>query len=266
MKIRLLSDLHLECGNAPVTLPSVGEDVVVLAGDIDKGTDGIRWAVRAIADRPVLYVLGNHEAYGKNLDLLREWIRPVRRYALRDRMMVLDDRSVVLGGVRFVGATLWTDFNLLGEERQADSMRFARRCMNDYERISVRLHLGTRLLEPHDTLAYHRRSRKYLERTIARSPQPVVVISHHGPFVGASAERYRHDDLSPAFNSDLTAMMREPVKAWIFGHTHHCVETRIGDTLVVSNQRGYPREHTGDFRWDRCIEVFPDHGKVAQPC
>lgn len=266
MKIRFLSDLHLECGNVPTTLPSVGEDVVVLAGDIDNGTDGMRWAQRAISDRPVLYVIGNHEAYGKNLDLLRDGFRPVGRFRRRDRIMVLDDRSVVLGGVRFVGVTLWTDFNLHGEDLQTESMQFARLFMNDYRRITVDCHLGSRLLNPSDTLRYHLRSRKYLKQVIARSPQPVVVISHHGPFVGASAERYRHDDLSPAFNSDLTAMMREPVKAWIFGHTHHCVETRIGDTLVVSNQRGYPREHTGAFSWDRCIEVFPDHAKAAQPC
>ena len=70
MKILVLSDLHL----AHLSFPAVhaGEridaqaDVVVLAGDIDDGVGGFRWARETFPDKPIVYVAGNHEFYGYN--------------------------------------------------------------------------------------------------------------------------------------------------------------------------------------------------------
>ena len=59
MRIRVLRDLHREFGH--VNLPEVTADVVVLAGDIDRGTKGVAWARQAFPDVAVLYVAGNHE-------------------------------------------------------------------------------------------------------------------------------------------------------------------------------------------------------------
>lgn len=74
LTIRVLSDLHVEfTGYQPAILPSVGEDLVVLAGDIGVGVHGLRWAQRAFADRQVIYVLGNHEYYDHSFtDLLNQ--------------------------------------------------------------------------------------------------------------------------------------------------------------------------------------------------
>ena len=51
MRIRILSDLHLEMGEW--TPPALPADVVVLAGDIHVGTRGIDWAARCWPDTPV---------------------------------------------------------------------------------------------------------------------------------------------------------------------------------------------------------------------
>jgi predicted phosphodiesterase len=58
VRIRLLSDLHLEQG--PWASPDVDQDVVVLAGDIHKAMAGIAWAGQHFSC-PVIYVPGNHE-------------------------------------------------------------------------------------------------------------------------------------------------------------------------------------------------------------
>ena len=258
-----LSDLHFEFGEVPTGLPSIGEDVVVLAGDIHTGLDGIRWARQAITDREVLYVMGNHEFYGQNFDVTLE---NAKRYAEGSNVTLLENTSKVIGGVRFAGATLWTDFRITGAEQQATSLEAAGELMNDFLLIRRGPEGLTHKLLPIETLQFHKQSRTWLEREISGSAQPVVVISHHGPFEGASAEQYHGDILSGAFNSDLIALMVKPVKAWIFGHTHHNVETRIGSALVVSNQRGYRHEKLPGFGWERCIEIFPDHSKLAQPC
>ena len=64
MRLRVLSDLHLEHHDEGRVLPHVEADVIILAGDIHAGTQGLHWAAAQFANTPVLYVPGNHEFYG----------------------------------------------------------------------------------------------------------------------------------------------------------------------------------------------------------
>ena len=67
MKLHILNDLHIEFEEfAP---PATGADVVVLAGDIGVGMDGLRWAKARFSDTPVIYVPGNHEFYHHDIAL-----------------------------------------------------------------------------------------------------------------------------------------------------------------------------------------------------
>ena len=250
MKIRFLSDLHLEFGDVPAFLPSIGEDLVVLAGDIHHDLQGITWAKRAISDRPVLYVMGNHEYYGQDYDGLLD---AARKACAGTHITLLENNAFVLGGYRFLGATLWTDFAINGADSRKRTMDLTRDALNDYRLIRRAQYF--RGLEPQDTAEWHAESRAWLSAELASSAEPVVVISHHGPFAGGSAPQFVGDRLSGAFNSDLTALMQPPVVAWIFGHTHYCVDTLINSIRVVSNQRGYPRESLQGFSWDRCLEL-----------
>ena len=71
MKLLILSDLHHELWrqHAPVIDPALSKpDRVILAGDIDTGAHAVEWAAKTFAGLPVLYVHGNHEGYGKNLE------------------------------------------------------------------------------------------------------------------------------------------------------------------------------------------------------
>ena len=62
MKIQYFSDLHLEFGELPCA--STDADVIIAAGDIGVGLDGINWLTQF--DQPVIYVLGNHEYWGQD--------------------------------------------------------------------------------------------------------------------------------------------------------------------------------------------------------
>src|SRR5689334_5290402 len=63
MKIRVLSDLHLEC-DEPDVIPHAAADLIVLAGDIHNHAQGLRWAAETFDGTvPVVYVPGNHEYY-----------------------------------------------------------------------------------------------------------------------------------------------------------------------------------------------------------
>ena len=63
MRIHILSDLHLEF--EAFQPKDVHADLIVLAGDIHTGKNGIKWIFKAFPERPVIYVLGNHEFYGQ---------------------------------------------------------------------------------------------------------------------------------------------------------------------------------------------------------
>lgn len=236
MRIRYMSDLHLEFTDyLPPSIPSIGEDVVVLAGDIGVGLEGVRWACAAFSGRPVIYVLGNHEYYGNHFSDLPAKAREIARDS---NVHFLEDESIVIGGVRFLGTTLWTDFNVFGNHRQFHCMTKAAISMTDF-RVIVTGPLGiTRPLTPADTLTRHKASRAWLDREIHASTEPCVVITHHCPSFQTCQAEYRNELMTAAFISNLEGLMSPRVKAWIYGHTHQTLKYEINGMPLLTNQRG----------------------------
>lgn len=239
MKLHILSDLHNEFARQDTPdIEKVAADVIVLAGDIDTGVRGVSWAVAQSKRlrRPVIYVPGNHEYYGHSYPHSRH---KMRRAARHTAVAVLDQDELMLDGVRFLGATLWTDFCLLGAEQRSAAMLLCAELMNDYRRIRVSPQF--RKLRPLDTAAMHRQARCWLERKLSEpAKMPTVVVTHTGPSVRSQPPHYPLTLLAAAYLSDLECMMgRERVTLWVHGHTHHCIDYTIAGTRVVSNQRGY---------------------------
>lgn len=229
MRLRLLSDLHLEFD--PWVPPAAEQDVVILAGDIHNGLRGIAWAASHF-DCPVVYVPGNHEYDFADVQTLRERLR-VNTWP--PHIHVLDNAARVVEGVRFLGTTLWTDFALEGDADKA--MSDAARCMTDYTRIRSR---GA-LLTPRDTLTLHQAARTWLERELA---QPfaghTVVVSHHCPHPTCVAPKFKDSPANPGFASDLSAILaNNRITAWCHGHTHCSLDHFVGATRIVCNPRGY---------------------------
>ena len=257
MKIRYLSDLHLEfTGYLPNTLPSIGEDVVVLAGDIGLGVQGITWAKMAIPDRPVIYALGNHEYYRHHWATL---IDQCHAEAAGSHVHFLENDAVVLNGIRFLGCTYWTDFRGRGVGTQDIAMQASLDGLNDYRLIRFGTQGTWPQLTPADVLARHLESRAWLDHEITASAEPCVVITHHGPSMIACAPQYQGDWLTASFLNDHDAMLRAPVRAWIFGHTHNSGRWEINGIPLLSNQRGYPRESHPGFSWEALIEIGGSH-------
>ncbi len=248
MKLHLLSDLHLEF--RPYDEPAPAVDVVVLAGDVGVGTRGLEWARRHWPDTPVVYVAGNHEYYGEVLPRLTEKLRWQGR---EHGVHFLEDEAVEIGGVRFLGCTLWSDFRVTGDIAVARAA--AGEVMADYRKI--RVGPEHRRLRPDDTAALHARSRRWLEEEIAAGhTQGAVIVTHHAPSLRSIPPEYRADPVSGAFASDLEAVVeRSGATLWLHGHTHHCVDYRLGRTRVLANQRGYPDEGVSAFDPGLVLEV-----------
>ncbi|GAA4650681.1 metallophosphoesterase [Kistimonas scapharcae] len=254
MKIHVLSDLHLEnfmhairfkaCKGIPV-------DAVVLAGDIAEGTDGMAYTEDWYPDTPILYVPGNHEYYGHELNTIN---RRMEEFCRDTPIHLLNPGVVEIQDTVFIGCTLWTDFCLYGEQQA--NMALSERCLNDYRLISIADDEAERILTPEDTLTIHNQHRLFLETQLeAYQERRIVVITHHLPSEKSVKRSYRNDNLTTAFASSLDDLItRFQPALWIHGHSHYGVDYTIGSTRVVSNPRGYPGEFTY-FEDDLVIEV-----------
>jgi Icc-related predicted phosphoesterase len=245
MKLHIQSDLHTEF--ADFVPPETDADAVILAGDIGVGVEGVRWAARHYPDRPVIYVPGNHEFYGHDIDLTAEF-----RAAAPDNITVLSDDVLVLDGVRFLGSTLWTDFNLHGEGEAWFARERARRCMNDF----VRIRQGGHKFRPEDSVVLHEASRTWLMGQLEQAfDGPTVVVTHHLPALKSIAPGYANDPLNPAFASRLEGVIeRYQPTLWIHGHTHDSCGYELFQSRVVCNPRGYPGEY-GRARFKPALTV-----------
>jgi predicted phosphodiesterase len=253
VKLLVLSDLHIEFAEfRPVETDA---DVVVLAGDIGTKLSGMKMAQSSFGDRPVIYVAGNHEYYGAAIPHMTE---KLRQLAAGTSVHFLENDEAVIGGVRFLGCTLWTDFQLLGPERRETCRWEAEEKMTDYRRI--RLSPRFRRLRTHDTCTMHALSRKWLDTALStRFDGPTVVVTHHAPSWTSIPERYRADPLSAAYATDLSAWMKgKPIDLWIHGHTHNRLDYVVSGIRVVSNQRGYVDELAADFDPGSVVEVGHD--------
>lgn len=246
VRVRVLSDLHLKY--APFTAPEVEADVVALAGDIDRGVNGVRWACAQFGSIPVLYVLGNHEFYrGCVEDVQADCAREAA--AGNGSVRILQDGECVTGGVAFLGATLWTGFELFGAERRAEVAAVAREAMRDFRLVQVRSPTGeAAALDPGYAQRAFRRSFAWIQartRWQHAAGRKVCVITHFAPSQGSLAVRHRTDPVSAYFVNDLDDWLRaEGPELWIHGHTHDGFDYRVGRTRVVCNARGYPGERS----------------------
>lgn len=249
MKLHVLSDLHLELfGFEPDAAAAEQADVIILAGDIHKGVKGIAWARSAFPDKPVIYVAGNHEYYDNFWPLLNDQLR---KEAERHDVLFLENDAVEVGGVRFLGCTLWTDFELNGFYRKSQCMRLAQEEMLDYKRIDPRASTAEKYvrLTAQQTLDRHEASVAWLKSELPEGqPEKTVVVTHHYPHEGSCAPKWKKDPISPAFGSNLDLDILLGAKVWIHGHTHDSVDYTIqketGGSMrtcrVVCNPRGYP--------------------------
>ena len=247
MKILVLSDLHLSHHHFLAVHDGrridQEADVVVLAGDIDEGLGGFRWARETFPDKPIVMVSGNHEFYG------RHWIQhldAMREAANKFDIDFLEAAGVDLGGVRFLGCTLWTDFEVFGPGTKAAAQRWAKSSMMDYHHIKITgtpelYWVHSKHLVPALVELRHRGSVQWLEKELAGDSDPAktVIVTHHAPHPKSMPIYFEDDLLSAAYASDLTRLMGR-ASLWIHGHMHRSSDYTVRGTRIVANPRGYP--------------------------
>jgi len=250
MRIWAFSDLHQEhaenAWDPAGHEPGGGFDVAVVAGDVHMPmTRALDWLGERLPGVPVVYVPGNHDFW---------WDRGEDRYTIYDQFergrdrasalgihLLLDDTTVI-GGTRFLGGTLWTDFRL-GSFGLTHAFRTAqgRFGMVDYRRIRTGPRSRNRI-EPREVLAMHRATRDFIKDELACPHDgQTVVVTHHAPHPASLPDP--PSDLAWCYASDLTDLIsdRQP-DLWVHGHVHHSVDYRVGTTRILCNPQGHRGE------------------------
>jgi predicted phosphodiesterase len=254
MKLWIVSDLHADNTFwVPDRIPP--HDVMIIAGDVDQSlaeTERTLLLVARWKPTTIIFVPGNHDVAGFDIDA---WDRGNEHLLDAGIHVLSSGQSVVIDGVRFVGATLWTDWDLNDHEFQAQA--WAARHMREYQSVT---RPGGEPLWPIHTSDAHDAHRGAIERTLGRRHEgPTVVVTHHAPSRQSLRPGEERSVEAAAYASDLEQlMMMHGPDLWVHGHTHHAVDYHVGATKVVSNPRGYVNdgwaERTG-FVEDLVIEV-----------
>ena len=274
MNIQLLSDLHLESHPDFRPVPAPGADVLVLAGDIGSYQSGSALAARGDTEfglarfsplrawpTPVLFVPGNHEYDGLDFDLAHARLRSTCE---RLGILWLERACVVLGGVRFVGTTLWSDFDALCPSAgDANAMLTGQllardkafRAANFYLRKTGGTRGGAAFLADavrEQALACQHWLRSALAETF---DGPTVVVTHFAPSLKSADPRYGLTPGTAGFCNALDDLLPR-ARLWLHGHLHAPVDYVHRDCHVLANPLGYL--HKGEqatFRDEVTVKV-----------
>lgn len=229
-RIYALSDLHSEFHEiGAVPLPAVPADICVVAGDAGNvcGEGGPK-LVRVLEQlraryEAVVYCAGNHCFYNSAYDY-DGTLERLRGICDRVGITFLDRSEATIAGVRFVGATLWSNINAAGWLAINDR-RHVFRALKDYK-------------------AAHERDLAYLRGALTADSPTTVVLTHHLPTTKLIHQRFlSFGTANSAFATDvLDQLDLTRVPLWLCGHSHEMAEYHQGNTRFVLNSMGYPHE------------------------
>jgi predicted phosphodiesterase len=265
MKLHILSDVHNEFLRNGKVLPShpwKGEipetdaDLIILAGDIDVGVQGIEWIIEESErlNKEIVYVLGNHEFYRHEYYSLKE---EIAAKAKDTKVHFLDCGVLHSGDVRVFGLTLWTDYLADKALPQDLAMFYAGKSLADHQLIQIRSSENYKRFKPDDALLLHQSEKHWLEEQLNKPfSGKTVVVSHHAPHPVCIHPDYPNSPIGTAFYSDLEdIIVNHDIDLWIYGHTHSNLDTVVYDTRIVSNQAGYPGEKVKNFEPQFMVDV-----------
>lgn len=245
MRLQIMSDLHLDhSGGEPPPLAE-GVDMVLVAGDtcegLVKAVEHLRRAYPAPTE--VVMVAGNHELWSKKLDFEEHWGQG-HVAAERHGVRLLENSVETVKGVRLLGCTLWTDYELFGARLRNVAMHAAADAMLDHRRIKWSRNPWQRF-RPAEARILHHQSRSFFELELAKPHDgPTVCITHHAVTLEAVAPAFRDTIITAAYASDMSSMIDtfQP-DLIVSGHTHYSMDLTCGGTRLLSNPAGYSGEN-----------------------
>ncbi len=253
MKIKLISDLHLEHEEnkhyLSENLPPTDADILVLAGDItyieriDNDFEKILFKYFSDNFEKVFYLPGNTEFHG--LSNLKNYASVVNE-KIHSNFFLVNNQSMEIGSLKLIFTTLWTQI-------RPGNMMTISKSIQDFQMIDY----GDQVFDPIINNELNQRAVNFIDKELAFSDKTNIVITHHAPSQHCANDEYDSTSLGDAFFNDLDDMIQNSnIAYWLYGHTHFNKEIMIGETIIISNQLGLAKykEYQG-FNPDFVIEL-----------
>ena len=254
LSIQFCSDLHLEFYSNYIDIPKdiilPSSPILALLGDIglpfeidENGVQVYEQFLLEQADNfeKVLVIAGNHEYYDRKHTMEEIEAEIKRICAIKgDKLLFLNNSSIIIDNVRILGSTLWT--NIPEEEALMIMYRY-----NDYRLIYISKSLDEtekyykyEPISTSDTNQLHKEAIAFIENEInlfkKNKERAIIVLSHYSPtFKNASNK----DNLTTFADATNLEHLYCKNMYWLYGHTHFNYKQKIGGATLISNQRGY---------------------------
>ncbi len=242
MRINYFSDIHLEFGR--LEHPQTDADLVIAAGDIGIGRQGINW-LKGL-NKPVIYIAGNHEFYTHEY---KRTLNMLRNSCLNSNIYFLEKNVLIIDGIRFLGCTLWTDLLIEGEKK---SIELAAR-LNDFRNIRFK----EAAFNQATFTRLHRSSMLWLENELDEPfGGKTVVITHHAP-LHKSWHEGNNELKKIAYCNSLNGLIhKHNICVWFHGHIHSQNNYIVAGTRILSNTRGYKgRKEVDNFDPNKVVDI-----------
>jgi predicted phosphodiesterase len=249
MKLLIYSDLHLEFdGFQPKKEWLQNVDLVIQVGDLQHAPNNINilksWEV------PVLFVPGNHDFWNPMFSIpdpystsprheivykhhLLQAVEKMKEAAFGSMVHVLYNDVIEFGGIQFLGTTLWYDALKLSKP---ESMH-----LNDYYRIFM---AQDKPIQREFIAEEHLKATQFIRETLAVPfDGKRVLLTHHPAWIPPIVWD-EYGPLGKAYGTDLSRLWKGNIDLMVHGHVHDNIDTRIEQTRILCNPRGYPREDT----------------------
>lgn len=260
--MQIVSDLHLEFYTPNEVLNKVKLKIsapyLALLGDICVAGNTDIKNMEKFLDHysqyytKVIWIAGNHEFYTskKNPISIDDIDGVCRQLCHKYKNVVFlnnEHIDLVINDKihRIIGTTLWTKI-------PKDMESFVVGNMNDYRNIFIvdEKNIGPMIsavtkLYPAYVNVMHKKASQYISSQLKSSEYPVIVLTHHKPFITPDA---RPDIFDVGYQTDqlkrLTLKQKAKIKFWAYGHTHKHFDAIVGGVRFVSNPKGYPGQQT----------------------
>jgi Icc-related predicted phosphoesterase len=193
---------------------------------------------------PVFFVPGNHEYDGMPFEEAHEKLQATCK---RLEIVFLHQRVEIFGGVRFIGCTLWSDFEALVPTsgpltQQLKAREKAERAANFYLKKTGTTFQGAPFLS--DAVRAQAQSDQAWLRNALSEPfdGPTVVITHFAPSLLSADPRYGLSPGTAGFCNALDHLLPQAT-LWLHGHLHCAHDYVSQGCRVVANPLGYARKN-----------------------
>jgi Icc-related predicted phosphoesterase len=260
-----LTDLHLDCGKLKLNkFPEC--DYVIVTGDLAAKLGG--WPfINILLSKGyiVLFILGNHEYHSESRkevvtmnEIEKKWKKKSDEF---DNFHVLMNDTIYFDDIRFIGTTLWTDFNNMDEGtiEEFSEMRDSQKIYKSYKGKNYGRRGGVNVSH-NDLYDKHIEALNYIEKELEKDFDGLtVLLTHHAPLLESIDTRYKDDyESNGLYASDLGYLFeKHKIAACFHGHIHQSKHYYYNGSLITCNPRGYLRynEINSEFEEGKIIKL-----------